>query len=280
MARAYATLVCTDAYAIGAQVLRASLHRVGSTLPLVVLVTPNVSASVRMQLTTSLENALLYDVAPIPLRSDQATRYAFARFQHAWAKLRVFELEMFDTIVFLDADMLCVRNMDDLFDAIAPDATTIAASRACTCNPQRITHYPPSWTPASCAYSETTNNVRRYFNSGMLVLHPSCATLESLLAKLQGERSVERFVFSDQCFLNEAFPDFIDVPYVFNALKTLPIAHPRLWQLEDVKAIHYILEKPWHVEVLAGGPYDDLYALWWEVASHVKDRLQPCFNAP
>ncbi|KDO22139.1 hypothetical protein SPRG_10957 [Saprolegnia parasitica CBS 223.65] len=261
MARAYATLVCTDAYAVGAQVLRSSLLRAGSTLPLVVLVTSSVSAPVRAHLTRSLENALVYDVAAVPLRADQVTRYAFARFQHAWAKLRVFELEMFDTVVFLDADMLCLRNMDELFDAVRPETTTIAASRACTCNPQRIAHYPTSWTSASCSYTETTTEVRRYFNSGMFVLHPSRATLQALLAKLQGERSVERFVFSDQCFLNEAFPDFIDVPYVFNALKTLPIAHPRLWQLKEVKAIHYILEKPWHVDGLEDGPYADLYAL-------------------
>jgi len=68
----------------------------------------------------------------------------FLRFVAAWNKLRIFSLETFGRIVFLDADILVVKNMDELMDIPVPD-DTIAACHACVCNPRNISHFPPSW---------------------------------------------------------------------------------------------------------------------------------------
>ncbi|OQR94441.1 glycosyl transferase family protein [Achlya hypogyna] len=267
--RAFATLVTTDVYAVGARVLRASLLSSGSTYPLVIMYTPAVSSTTVAALGT-IPHAILRLVSPIAPRPTQIVRYAFDRFQDAWSKLRVFELEDFDTVVFLDADMLCVGGMNDLFDQISPDPRSLVASLACTCNPAQLPHYPKTWTPATCAYS---GGEQRYFNSGMMVVHPNKTTLAWLVDRLQAEDDLSRFFFSDQCFLNEAFPNFTIASYCFNALKTLRTAHPALWRPQEIKCIHFILEKPWAVD-MAGNlamrdPYYDLYMLWWAQAGEV-----------
>lgn len=72
---------------------------------------------------------------------------AFTRFTNVWTKLRVFELHEYDRVILLDSDMLVRRNMDELMDwpLHAPTGPVIAASFACTCNPNRIPTYPADW---------------------------------------------------------------------------------------------------------------------------------------
>ncbi|CAK4105120.1 unnamed protein product [Aphanomyces euteiches] len=276
---AYATLVTTDSYLRGVKVLRASLTAQRSTYPLVVMYTDKVSPEV-VQEIIHLHNVILVLVENLKPRRDQTTKYAFERFEDTWTKLRVFELTQFETVVFLDADMLCTQNMDELFTKIDPSSDSLVASLACICNPMKLAHYPKWWTPDNCAYTKLENGIPvdpaapKYFNSGMFVLHPNAATFERLTSRLYKEADLSRFFFSDQCFLNEMFPDFRVVSYGYNALKTLRSAHPRQWKDDDVKNIHYILTKPWNVD--PGDPkqrdeFYDLNQLWWnaEAAAEV-----------
>ncbi|RHY94125.1 hypothetical protein DYB26_004621 [Aphanomyces astaci] len=225
---AYATLVATDSYAVGAEVLRASLLATKSPYMLVILHTPTVSESVVENLRR-LENVQVVPVAWLYPRPDQATSYAFDRFKDVWTKLRVFELTVYDTVAFLDSDMLVTQNMDELFTLIgdAPDTLTIKL--------------PPK-----------------------LV---DMATFNRLVSRFQDEPDLSRFVFADQCFLNENFPNFHVASYKYNAVKTLRSAHPATWNMEEVKNVHFILTKPWDVDPTDPGqgevPFLDLYKIWW-----------------
>ncbi|ETV84713.1 hypothetical protein, variant 3 [Aphanomyces astaci] len=239
---AYATLVATDSYAVGAEVLRASLLATKSPYTLVILHTPTVSESVVENLRR-LENVQVVPVAWLYPRPDQATSYAFDRFKDVWKKLRVFELTVYDTVAFLDSDMLVTQNMDELFTLIGDAPDTLVASLACTCNPMKIPHYPTHWQPENCPYWKRehggmvdSNIVPKYFNSA----RPSncspklvdMATFNRLVSRFQDEPDLSRFVFADQCFFNENFPNFHVASYKYNAVKMLQSAHPATWNME------------------------------------------------
>lgn len=81
--------------------------------------------------------------------------------------------------------------------------------------------------------------------------------------KIYGTNNLTSYTFPDQDFLNEVFNEkWVKLPYIYNALKTLPVTHPEMWRLEHVKNIHFILtRKPWD-----GEGEDDRYLhnVWWE----------------
>lgn len=76
------------------------------------------------------------------------------RFDDTWSKLGVFGLTRFERVVLLDADMLVLRNMDELMDLrLDGDGDgegdegkrVFAACYACLCNPLGKGHYPSDW---------------------------------------------------------------------------------------------------------------------------------------
>ena len=89
------------------------------------------------------------DIIDVPHLAPAAGQHAgfdpsFARFNDAWTKLAVFGLEQFDRVILIDADMIFLRGMDELFDMELQDGW-IGAAPACTCNPFKIADYPADW---------------------------------------------------------------------------------------------------------------------------------------
>jgi alpha-N-acetylglucosamine transferase len=269
--RAWATLLTQPSYVVGVRALRASLARVRSAYPLVVVVTAGIGAEDRALLAA--DGCLLREVEPIRPPSGLRDSYANARFAEVWTKLAVWRLTEFERLVVLDADMLVTQDMDELFD-LALDDDEIAACHACRCNPNRIPTYPASWTPAGCAYTAVAASgdgaqavTDPYFNGGTLVLRPDQRIFDDLMAELAGVEDLTRYVFAEQDFLNEHFRGrWVALPYVYNALKTLPLQHPGLWDDEAVKNIHFILDKPWESELDPTSRYHALERRWWDVA--------------
>jgi alpha-N-acetylglucosamine transferase len=273
--KAWATLLTQPSYLVGVRALRASLERVGSAYPLVVAVTDGIGADDRAVLEA--DGCLLRDVEPLRPPSGLRDSYANARFAEVWTKLGVWRLTEFERLVVLDADMLVTKDMDELFD-LALDDDEIAACHACRCNPNRIASYPASWTPAGCAYTYLAGRTGTdpagavevsdpYFNGGTLVLRPDLAVFDRLVAELAAVDDLSRYVFAEQDFLNEHFRGrWVALPYVYNALKTLPFQHPDLWDASAVKNIHFIIDKPWESELDPGSRYHALESLWWDVA--------------
>jgi alpha-N-acetylglucosamine transferase len=270
--RAWATLLTQPGYIIGVRALRASLERVGSPYPLVVAVTDGIGPHDRALLEA--DGCLLRDVEPLRPPTGLQDSYANARFAEVWTKLGVWRLTEFERLVVLDADMLVTRNMDELFD-LALDEDEIAACHACRCNPNRIASYPASWTPQNCFYThcrgidhtEEPDEVDNYFNGGFLVIEPDHEAFTSMLTRLSGLTDLSQYQFAEQDFLNEFFAGrWRPMPYVYNALKTLPHQHPALWNLDEVKNIHYIIDKPWEGRTEPGSRYHELHEMWWTVA--------------
>ncbi|MET3806022.1 alpha-N-acetylglucosamine transferase [Nakamurella sp. UYEF19] len=271
--KAWATLLTQPNYLVGVRTLRASLEKSGSTYPLVVLVTDAIDSDSRRELED--DGCLLHDVEPLRPGSNLENHYANARFAEVWTKLAAWQLTDFDRVVFLDADMLVTQNMDELFSLDLADRG-IAACHACRCNPNRIASYPASWKPENCFYTHcrglehTTEPgvVDDYLNGGFLVLTPDREVYTDMIRTLADLDDLSRYPFAEQDFLNEYYSGrWLPVPYIYNALKTLPFQHPSLWNIAEVKNIHYIIDKPWEKALDPDDRYYPVNKLWWDVAT-------------
>ncbi|MFI6663142.1 glycosyltransferase family 8 protein [Streptomyces sp. NPDC050523] len=259
MNRTWVTLLTRPGFLPGVRALAASLRDVGSRHRLLVMVPPDLDQDTRRALEHS--GCAVHEVERL-MPTDRPD-YAAERFTEVWTKLQVFGLTEYERVVFLDADMLLLRRMDELFDPPLTPDTPLAAVPACQCNPNRVATYPDHWTTQNCPYN---NPHPSYFNSGLLVLQPEATTLDALRTRMKDD-DCATFAFADQDLLNQHFAGrWRPLPYTYNALKTLRQSHPDLWNIQDVHNIHYIQEKPWEADPTQPGPYHDLYQKWWDIA--------------
>ena len=209
------------------------------------------------------------------------------RFYDCWSKLTPFSLEEYDRVVQLDSDMLVTRNMDELMDIeLDPPKNdgkgnkVFAASHACVCNPLKKPYYPKDWVPENCAF--TTQHARpelaqkegppptaglKMPNGGLQVVAPSKKVYDLILDHLQTS-AVANYEFADQSLLGDLFSGrWVALPYTYNALKTLRAIHKEIWRDEEVKNVHYILDKPWDGE----GTSPETHR-WWIEANERRIR--------
>ncbi len=234
MKKAYATtLTHGDAYAPGVEALGRSLRATGTIEPLVLMVTPDVPQEARTRLAR--QGWRLREIQPVK-NPTPASQQLFPRFDKVFTKLRAWELEEFDKVVLLDADMVVKGDIDELFDrpelAAAPDFLL----------PDR-------------------------FNSGTMVLEPSRDKLARMLDQLARETTYDG---GDQGFLNRFFGDWYTGPAdrrlptwynLPNFIYQFMVGHPSLRdQVErEAKIVHYLVQKPWQsASTVTGGS-----ELWW-----------------
>ncbi|KAI8619026.1 nucleotide-diphospho-sugar transferase, partial [Chytriomyces sp. MP71] len=271
--RAWVTVVTTDSYVKGALVLAYGLASTGSKHPFVILHTGKLLPASVAELESIPDIAVhVRQVFPIHPLSSQDKALAFAHLNEAWAKFRVWELTEFDKICFLDADMLVVKNMDDVFDLL-PEDKRIAAAPTCTCNPGKYSHFPKAWIPSSCQHTYTDGKLAerpslRTFNSGLFVTRPSKAAAQKIIEYFHSRENLSNYPFADQCLLNELYPDWHLFSYEYNALKTMSIAHEVTWKSGTVKNVHYLLSpKPWDMDPNADSKedkYHELHKIWFD----------------
>ncbi|KAI9491559.1 nucleotide-diphospho-sugar transferase [Zychaea mexicana] len=263
-------LTSTNDYVKGAITVARALQQVKTQYPIVVLYTSSVSAEAQALLSGA--GCILKQIEPI--RPPGKTNYLYKQFVETWTKLAVWSQYEYERVVLLDADMLPLKNMDELMEVVLPDESHIAACHACTCNPHKIETYPDDWIPSNCGHTGSSSGTKNdYFNSGLMVLTPSQATFEKIVTRLYGSTDLTNCLFGDQDFLNEVFGNrWAKLPYVYNSLKTLPHIHSETCDLRDVKNIHYIMQpKPWAVDMQKDAPdekeqqYYPQYQLWWDM---------------
>lgn len=275
MKRAWVTLFTDHSYLPGVLALKRSLDTVQTAYPLIVMVTDIISEDAR----TTLRDAgcAIREVALLKFPDTITHDYASPQFAQVWPKLRVWEMTDLDLAVMMDADMLVTRNMDEVFDIDLPPGA-IAACHACRCNPHRRKTYPADWVPENCGYTHSTPPLKPpfdmaspndYFNAGLFVLRPDANVFAALQARLLSLDANTRLLFAEQDLLNIHFRgNWVMLPYIYNALKTLANCHAPMWHLDEVKNIHYILDKPWQVDPTALNdpdlPYRDVVAMWWD----------------
>jgi len=258
----YVTLVANPDYALGARALARSLQMVGAQWPLTVLAVEDIPGLEALEAMGC--RVLMVD--PLPLSDDfrarhsreaQHTQAPFTKGNkppfhdplHNFAKLRLWELEQYEKVVFLDADTLVVQNIDRLFGY-------------------------PEFAAAPNLYESLADFHR--LNSGVFVAQPSRRTFADILERLdQPDVFWKR---TDQTFLEAYFPDWHGLPYIYNTLQYVWFNLPQLWNWHSIRVIHYQYEKPWEANHPKRDLLAPLIAVWWSVLE--RGRLPDSLPSP
>ena len=250
---AYVTLVTNADFALGAAALVRSLVLTGTKADIVVMHTGGVEASALAPLRAL--GAILRPVDMLPTTDAFNARHAkreihgqnpftkgrkppFHTPLDNFAKLRLWEMDAYDRVVFLDADTLVIRTIDRLFSY-------------------------PEFSAAPNVY-ESLADFRR-LNSGVFVAAPSRATFAAMLEKLDAPDAY--WPRTDQTFLQAFYPDWHGLPVFFNMLQYVWFNLPGLWDWGSVSVIHYQYEKPWEQDHPKAAQLKPLIDLWHAYAS-------------
>ncbi|EPS60482.1 hypothetical protein M569_14321, partial [Genlisea aurea] len=249
---AYATILHSgDGYVCGAIVSAQSIRMTGSTRDLVALVDESISEYHKSGLREAG-----WKIRPLePIMNPKSEKHA----QYAWSysKFRVWELIEYDKIVFIDADLLILRNIDFLFRLPEMSAAGNHAS---------------------------------LFNSGVMVIEPSKCTFQLLMDRIN---DIDSYDGGDQGYLNEIFTWWHRIPRRVNFLTHFWIGDDS--RAKEMKtylfgadppvlyAIQYVGIKPWfcfrdydcnwNVEELHTCASDVAHRTWWKVHDGMPENL-------
>lgn len=282
--KAWVTLVTRASYLPGAILLGYSLQKSQSQFPLIILTTSTIPNSQIRPLMRTLTNSIHFQIKSLsPPPQNLPPALIADRFADTWTKLRVFELYKYgcEKLVFLDADMLVRRNMDELFGLDLP-RDWIAANHVCCCNLDKDSWAPDSWIPENCAYTglvpgspptpvsgDNGLETHRLLNSGLFVLTTFEGQWETVMRFLETDVRVKGYLFPDQDFLADFFKGhWKSVGWEYNALKTMRYWHTSFWDDSEVRNLHYIVDKPWTKRVGSDGAAgylgrDGVTHRWW-----------------
>ena len=245
---AYVTLVTNADYALGAKALLRSIRLTGTEADIVVLMTGAVAVADAAPLAELGARLVTVDLLP----TSDAFNAAHARDRihglapftkgekppfHTpldnFAKLRLWQMEEYDSVVFIDADALMLANCDRLFAY-------------------------PEFCAAPNVY-ESLGDFHR-MNSGVFTARPSADTFARMLAALDAPGAFWRR--TDQSFLQHFFPDWHGLPVFDNMLQYVWFNMPELWDWSAIRILHFQYEKPWQEPHPKAERLAPLIALW------------------
>ncbi|KAK4203721.1 nucleotide-diphospho-sugar transferase [Triangularia verruculosa] len=256
----YASLLLTDTYLPGALVLAHSLRDAGTKKKLAILVTPDtVSTEVIATLKASspLFFGTVYDYVIYVDRirnGKPANLFLMNRpdLHSAFTKINLWKQTQFRRIVYVDADVVAYRAVDELFDL--PHAFSAA----------------PDIGWPDC------------FNTGVMALTPNMGDYYAMLA--MAERGIS-FDGADQGLLNMHFGNTYNrLSFTYNVT---PSAHyqyvPAYRHFQSsINMVHFIgSDKPWkqgRESTSDAGPFDEMTGRWWAV--YDRHYHQQAGNAP
>ncbi|CAA7061882.1 unnamed protein product [Microthlaspi erraticum] len=209
---AYVTLLYGDEFLLGVRVLGKSIRDTGSSKDMVALVSDGVS-----DYSKKLLKADGWKVEKISLLANPNQVHP-TRFWGVYTKLKIFNMTAYKKVVYLDADTIVVKNIEDLFKC----------SKFC----------------ANLKHSER-------LNSGVMVVEPSEALFNDMMRKV---KTLSSYTGGDQGFLNSYYPDFpnarvFDPSLTPEALRTRPVPEmERLSTLYNADVGLYMLANKWMVD--------------------------------
>lgn len=181
--KTYLSIITTDDYAVGAVALWESLRRTGPQYGLVVLITRDVSRSGEEALKRAGLTTLRIDQQ---LKRAQSSGNALRHWDNTFSKLLMFELIEYEKIVYLDSDMLVLRNLDHLFDRPHMSAAV----------PDKLMPGHEQWVQLC---------------SALMVIEPQPGLAAAIMQHVPAVEARMKS-FSDQDLLHEHFPDWPSHP--------------------------------------------------------------------
>ncbi|KAH9689084.1 putative UDP-glucuronate:xylan alpha-glucuronosyltransferase 4 [Citrus sinensis] len=241
---AYVTVLhSSEAYVWGAIALAQSIIQKNSSKDLVLLHDKSVSGkSLRDLRAAGWKTKWISRI-----RSPFAKKDSYNEWNYS--KLRVWQLIEYDKIIFIDSDLLVLKNIDEFF------------------------FYPEL---------SAAGNDKVLFNSGVMVIEPSLCKFEDLMLK---SFKVSSYNGGDQGFLNEVFTWWHRLPKRINHLKVFSKQGDKEHQVGDGPyAIHYLGLKPWmcykdydcNWDMVSRHIFasDSAHKKWWQVYDAMPKKLQ------
>ncbi|KAE9616096.1 putative glucuronosyltransferase [Lupinus albus] len=204
---AYVTLLYGDEFLLGVRVLGKSIRNTGSNKDMVVLVSDGVS-----HFANNLLQADGWIVEKISLLANP-NRVRPKRFWGVYTKLKIFNMTNYKKVVYLDADTIVVKNIDDLFKC----------GKFC----------------ANLKHSER-------LNSGVMVVQPSETIFNDMMSKVT---TLNSYTGGDQGFLNSYYSGFPNAHVFEPNLNSRPVPEmERLSTLYNADVGLYMLANKWMVD--------------------------------
>ncbi|XP_004499062.1 UDP-glucuronate:xylan alpha-glucuronosyltransferase 2 isoform X2 [Cicer arietinum] len=249
---AYATVLhSSESYVCGAIMLAQSLQKTGTKRDLIILIDKSISVRKRHALS-----AAGWKIRTITrIRNPKAENGTYNEYNYS--KFRLWQLTDYDKIIFIDSDIVVLRNLDILFNF-----------------PQM----------------SATGNDQSIFNSGIMVIEPSNCTFSVLMSRRD---DVVSYNGGDQGFLNEIFVWWHRLPRRINYLKNFwanttveASVKNGLFGADPPKlySIHYLGLKPWNCyrdydcnwDVVDQRVYasDVAHRRWWNIHDEMDTKLQ------
>jgi len=256
--KAYVTLVTNKDYALGATALARSLAWSDTSADIVILHTGGVAIDdlgslsdlgCRLVATELLDTSDAFNE-----RHARGKLHANAPFTKGrkptfhspldnFCKLRLWQLTEYDTCVFIDADAIVIRNIDQLFGY-------------------------PEFSAAPNVYESLADFHR--LNSGVFVAKPSKQTFDAMMKRLDVPDVFWRR--TDQTFLQDFFPHWHGLPVFYNMLQYVWFNLPELWDWNSISLIHFQYEKPWEQDHPKAAQLKPLIDLW---QAYLTDNKKP-----
>jgi len=181
--KTYLSVITTDDYAVGAVALWESLRATNPQHGLVVVVTKTVSERCEQALRRAGLTTLRVDRQ---LQRPQKSESALRHWDNTFNKLLMFELVQYEKVVYLDSDMLVLRNLDHLFERPHMSAAV----------PDKLMPGHESWVQLC---------------SALMVVEPQAGLTEAIMQHVPAVEGRMKS-FSDQDLLHEHFPDWPSHP--------------------------------------------------------------------
>lgn len=232
----YATLLSSDSYLPGVELLVASMKLVNSTYPLVVLVTEDLSDVVLNRLAELKLQTIKVSKVLTPDIIMQHNKSLDPRMAETWkfclTKFAVWTLEQFDKVIMCDCDILFMKNCDHCF--VMPEMTAALDGE-----------YFGLWPKFP------------HFNTGFFVVKPNRTVYENLIKfanAIDPSKIIDgygrKYVLADQEILNLYYKDWVNHPEC-RLSKYYNVFAPHIAKAAeaDIKAnayfIHFVGSKPW-----------------------------------
>ncbi len=233
--RTYVTLLSESSYVKGVLKLYRSMQKVGCKYPLLCVCSKDIPPQdIQILLKKSILVHVLDDRIDYNAQLLQ-NEHEFSHWKFTFDKLQIWGLTQYEKLVFLDADMMLLSSIDELFNC--PSLSAVQAGRELN----------PDW-------------IR--LNSGCMVLVPSVEVKGKMLSLIENTirmRSVKGYSTGDQDVINAVYPNWSDMKHLhlsegynlfFGCLdvyiKHYGYGYGEAYKGKQIKIVHFVGKtKPW-----------------------------------
>jgi glycogenin glucosyltransferase len=233
--KAYITYLSSDDYLLGVLSLYESWKRTKSKYLFYCLINSSIDKDVVSTLKTKGIKLIKFNEIKIPNNlkdyNDKNCYKGYQVLKNYYNKIIIFGLDKFEKIVYMDADMIMLDNIDELFDY-----------------------------PHMSAVMDHRENETYFFNSGIMVIEPHKKLFIDILNSLENITYEEMYSAANRdhhCLWDQDFLNYYFKNWAVETGKILHIKYNSFWNivdiygipLEDVKVAHMVGKKPWFMNM-------------------------------